>query len=564
MTKAKVVIESKKKAIFYAKLTPLILATTRKFEGRRRWVKNKHLIFEPTGRNLGIIRSQWTNVEIVDETIKRDIKAIEGRPQYSFKTKPYPYQQEALDKMSEVEGLNFALFCEPGTGKTKMAIDRAGDLWSRGLIDSVIVVAPKGVHNQWVNEQLPIHYPFSYQANWWKAGTKAGFVQDQNSFYAEDAIAWWTINYDALHTAKGKEAMSKILDECGNFLLVLDESHNVKNARTLRWKNCNILSQKTNCVSRLLLTGTPIAKDLSDEWAQLKILDEAIIGVRYITHFRAEYCILGGFQGKQFLGPRNLKQFKKITDPYIYRARKRDLDGIPEKVYRRWSFSMTPKQKQMYRDLKRNLIAMIDSEEVVSVTNALPAILRLQQISNGYVPRDSDKSLQHIMPPTKNPRLCALEEILTETEDDYPVIIWCRFQEDVRMILDKFDNAVSYYGAMKDDEKKISLERWLDPSDQEARLFVATPGSGGTGLNLQKGGCAHAIYYSNSENFIQRQQSEDRIHRIGAKGDHVLYTDIVSRGSRDYAILSNLKSKKNLSELTLGDIKSELEIDFMF
>ena len=564
---ASIVIESRTRAKFHVKSTPFVLTVVRNMEGWKKWVnKGTCLIFEPTGRNIGIIKSKWRQIPITDLTIKKELIRVEGRPKYVYKTTPYDYQQEALDKMEGAPGNVFALFCEPGTGKTKMGIDKAGELWSEGRIDSVIVVAPKGVHTQWIIEQLPIHFAHPYKAYWWKAGPKSGFVKEDTTFYGEQHfLSWWSLNYDALNTDRGRAAMRDLLKKCGNFMMILDESHLVKNIRTKRWKNCNVLSNKEHCAYKLIATGTPIAKDLVDEWAQFRILDENIIGIKYITHFRSEYCMMGGFQGKQFLGPRNLEKFQKITDPYVFRARKKDLPGIPKKVYRRWAISMTKRQAQMYKSLKRDLVAQIDDERIVSVTNILPSLIRLQQISNGYIVDDEDKEIHDIVPVNKNPRLLALEEILNEQEEIAPTIIWCRYHRDIEMILQKFDNAVSYYGAMSDVDKATSLKRWMNPNDKKAMLFVATPGSGGTGLNLQKSGCTHAIYFSNAENYVHRVQSEDRIHRIGAQGDSILYTDIVARGSRDYPILANLRAKKDLSAVTLGDLKTELnDLDFPF
>ena len=99
-----------------------------------------------------------------------------------------------------------------------------------------------------------------------------------------------------------------------------------------------------------------------------------------------------------------------------------------------------------------------------------------------------------------------------------------------------------------------AVRSFLDP--EGARVFLSNPQAGGTGLNLQ-GRCNHAIYYSNGFSAIDRWQSEDRIHRIGTNGA-VVYTDLVAKGSIDAAILNNLKKKKGLSDMALGDIKEIL------
>ena len=147
--------------------------------------------------------------------------------------------------------------------------------------------------------------------------------------------------------------------------------------------------------------------------------------------------------------------------------------------------------------------------------------------------------------------IAALKELLAEDAEKAPVVIWCRFQEDCRIINRHFlKDSIQFHAGIPDEERESNLKDWLGKDGP--RLLLATPGSAGTGRNLQ-GRCQHAIYYSNSENSIQRWQSEDRIHRIGTVGEFTTFTDLIARASRDMKILANLKAKKDLSDLTLND-----------
>jgi len=78
---------------------------------------------------------------------------------YKYKTKPYEHQravfQESCDRRS------YALFMEMGTGKSKVIVDNIGYLREKGEIDSVLIVAPKGVFHNWVRKEIPTHLPDS-------------------------------------------------------------------------------------------------------------------------------------------------------------------------------------------------------------------------------------------------------------------------------------------------------------------------------------------------------------------------------------------------------------------
>ena len=231
-----------------------------------------------------------------------------------------------------------------------MAIDFMSYLWCRGHIDFVIVLAPKGVHRQWVDDQIPEHSPVPFTAYYWSPGR----VMPWTSYYqgAHDKLSkaqnliWHSINYDAIKTPKGGNAIAQVNSHGLRFGLVLDESHLVKNYRTKRWEVVKQLADHPRCKSRLLLSGTPLTKDLVDEYSQLKIADEDIVGIRYVTHFRNEYCIYGGYNQKQFVGPRNLTRYRQLTGPFISRINKSDhLDDLPSKLRKRWRFNMAPKQE---------------------------------------------------------------------------------------------------------------------------------------------------------------------------------------------------------------------------
>ena len=48
---------------------------------------------------------------------------------------------------------------EMGTGKSKVAIDTMGALYEAGKIQAALIVAPKGVYDNWVKGEIPLHLP---------------------------------------------------------------------------------------------------------------------------------------------------------------------------------------------------------------------------------------------------------------------------------------------------------------------------------------------------------------------------------------------------------------------
>ena len=76
---------------------------------------------------------------------------------FEFKTTPYDHQRKALSDSWAAE--YYALFMEMGTGKSKVAVDNMAILYEIGKIKAALIVAPKGVYDNWVQGEIPTHLP---------------------------------------------------------------------------------------------------------------------------------------------------------------------------------------------------------------------------------------------------------------------------------------------------------------------------------------------------------------------------------------------------------------------
>ena len=79
---------------------------------------------------------------------------------------------------------------------------------------------------------------------------------------------------------------------------------------------------------------------------------------------------------------------------------------------------------------------------------------------------------------------------------------------------------------------------------------MANPATAAEGLNLYVAN--NVVYYSNSFKLGDRQQSEDRAHRIG-QDKNVLYYDLVAENTLDNKIIKVLIEKQELANIITGD-----------
>jgi hypothetical protein len=95
--------------------------------------------------------------------------------------------------------------------------------------------------------------------------------------------------------------------------------------------------------------------------------------------------------------------------------------------------------------------------------------------------------------------------------------------------------------------------------EYERVVYIAHPGSGGTSVTLTKS--PSEFYYSNDFNGEYRIQSEDRIHRMGMDVNRGATIIDVVHLPTDEKVLKNLKAKRDLQAMTLGEIKDAMLIE---
>jgi SNF2 family DNA or RNA helicase len=478
--------------------------------------------------------------------------------QYAFRMEPRDYQLENFERFKDKPVC--AIFSDPGTGKTKTALDIVSYRWHKGLITGVLVFSsPKGVHAQWVEEQVPLHLweNVPVAALYWKGSNGKlplwfGLKPDV------EELQIFSTNIDSLNSDKAYTVLESFCHaHRGKLLIIVDESDSIKSFSAKRSKKLRLLAFNAQCSQRMIMTGTPIAKDLTDEWAQFYFLDRDIIGHKYKTTFQAQFCIMGGFENRHVVGHRNVDLFKQLTKPHIFRASKEQLH-LPPKIYDTVQFELSDEQLRLIKEIRDTCIGVLDHEQDMRVlaSTAATAILRMQQISCGFARVGDSEDEPETVELAKNPRTEALFELLDQMPDR-KVIIWCRFRQDVRNIKGLLGaDAVTIFGDDLAGDRYLSKTRFIE--DPDVQYLVATPDAAGKGMDGLQNACSTAIYYSNSYNAILRWQSEDRIHRIGQKTT-ASYFDLIARGSPDKAILKNLRAKKDLSTLVLDDLRRIIE-----
>ena len=468
---------------------------------------------------------------------------------YKFKTKPYAHQMTALEKSWNRE--TYAYFMEMGTGKTKVLIDNLAMLYDKGKVDGALIIAPKGVVKTWYEQELPTHLPnhIEYKNILWQSNiTKTQREKLESLFEIGQDLHILIMNVESLSTDKGVKFASKFLSS-HKTLMAIDESTTIKTPTTKRTKN--IISLGKYAKYRRIMTGSPITKNPLDLFSQCEFLDPWLLNYDSFYAFRNRYAemktmYLHGRSIQIVDAFQNLGELSDKVKGFSYRVLKEDCLDLPPKNFIKRHVALTPDQKRIYEQMKKEAMAILNGKVTTTMT-VLTQLMRLHQITCGHFTAD-DGSTQSVESNRLNELMLILEEI------EGKAIIWANYQLSVGEIIQRIikehgkDSYVHYYGLTSQEDRQDNIRKFQN--DPKCRFIIGTPQTGGYGITLTQANTV--IYFSNGYDLEKRLQSEDRAHRIGQKKT-VTYIDLIAEDTVDEKIVEALRKKINIASEVMGE-----------
>ena len=469
---------------------------------------------------------------------------------FNYKTKPYAHQEEALERSHDKK--NFAYFMEMGCGKSKVLIDNIYWLCQNRLIDTAIIVAPKGVYMNWVNNEIPIHMPedMDPEIYLWKANPTRNEkkrltegVSNRNKFRI------LVMNIESFVTKKAPVFLESFTHR-SEFMLAIDESTTIKNIKAKRTKA--IVKFGETAKYKRILTGSPITQSPLDLYSQCAFLNKRLLGYDSYWSFQGRFAIIkqqrmGNHSFNQVVGYKNLDELTQKLKIFAHRTTKKEALDLPEKIYTTRQVELTSTQQEHYHSMKKTSVIFLEEGEMVTAPEVMTRLLRLQQLLCGYLVSDDGETVE-----LANNRIKVMMEVIEEMTGK--VIIWSRFRHDIKKIKSELIKAygsgsvVTYYGDTTQEDRDSAIHNFQ--TNPETRFFVSNAQTGGRGITLTA--ASNVIYYSNDFNLESRKQSEDRCHRIG-QHKPVLYVDLVCPNTVDVHIVKSLVEKDKIATKTLGE-----------
>jgi SNF2 family DNA or RNA helicase len=455
--------------------------------------------------------------------------------------KPYKHQVQAFN-LAMTKG-NVAILHEQGCGKSLVTVGVVGARWMAGEVRRVIIVAPLSVLPVWkreFNDYCSLTIPMI---------TLEGPVAAKVAAIKLMPSGIICVNYESVW----REEVAVALKAWKPNMMICDESQRIKSPTSRQSKGVAQLGH--NCRYRMILSGTPVMNGPIDFWAQYRFLEPDLFSTSFYA-FKSRYAVVGGYENHQIVAYRHLDELVQKVHSIASRTTKKEALDLPETVDEIRYCELEPAARKAYKKLLKDSIAELDGG-VITAPQVITRILRLQQITGGYVQIDEAKTLTKISDAKRLALVDTLEDLLDAGKK---VVIFARFLAEVSDITNTAkkmfgeDAVVVITGAVDQKERGPIVDRFQ--TDPDCKVFIAQTATAGLGITLTAADTA--IFYSCDYSYANHEQARARIHRIGQL-NRCTYIYMVAEKTVDEDVLDILQSKKSMADLVVDNWRSLLK-----
>jgi SNF2 family DNA or RNA helicase len=418
---------------------------------------------------------------------------------------------------------------EQGLGKTLVAIEAFQRILVTGAVDAMVVICPNSLKRTWGAELKKFAPILAVEI-------VDGAAKVRRDILSMSRATVFIINYEA---ARNEILALRALLQRRRAVLVLDESHYVKNCRSLNTTAAQHLAPFAPY--RWLLSGTPITNSPADIYPQICL----VAGSQpFGSHASFEASFANAAEN-----PSVCQALSERIKPYVLRRTKGECLDLPAKTFVDIMVELPPWQRKIYNamrdDLSHEVEGMSTEEFRRFIPTALTRLLRLSQVASnpGLIMPDDERV------PGK---VAELDRIIEELIgiNKQKVILWSYYVATIEKLMARYSQygAAALYGGTPSDERNSIAAQFQE--DPELKLLLANPAAAGTGFTLTA--ASYTIYETLSWRYDYYAQSQDRNHRIGQK-NAVTYIRLIAEGTVEQAIAEALARKAQMAGAIVGD-----------
>ena len=382
------------------------------------------------------------------------------------------------------------------------------------------------------------------------------------------------VNIEAFRAKEGKkyaftDEVIKWINSGKINMVIIDEIHKNASPSSIQGKQLLAIKKATSKKAMWLpMTGTPVVSKPTDLFLPLKLIDAH--SYSSYSAWCNEFCIYGGYSGHDILGYKNIPRLKVMLQANMIRRLKKDVLDLPDKIHYTEYIENTSYQDKLYKQITGELRR--DKSTVLESLNPLTQFLRLRQVNGS--PELIDTSLKVDRDYLKkNAKLQWVMQKLEEiAERGEKTLIFSNWVEPLRtlyrFVSEKYKTCC-YTGTMSEADRE--KHKRVFQTNPEYTVMIGTIGAMGTTHTLTA--ASNVIFYDEPWTPTDKEQAEDRAHRIGTVADSINIYTVLSKDTIDDRVhdivytkdsigkfivdndLSNLRKNPQLFDFLLGDTK---------
>jgi SNF2 family DNA or RNA helicase len=422
---------------------------------------------------------------------------------------------------------------DPGTGKTRVAIDVFAERRARGGKCALILCPKSLIRAAWFND-FRSFAPYLSVSCAYARNRKEAFWEDHDVYVTNhDATKW---------LAKQPDQFFERFDT-----LIVDEIGAFKHSTSQRSKALNKIKQHFEY--RWGMNGTPASNTVLELWNQMFVIDDGERLGPSFYKFRQTACVPkqvgpSAQMVKWEDRPGVNEAVSKLLEDVMIRHKFEDCIDIPQNHAYSVSYQLSPKQYRAYAQMEATQLAMLEGKQRIQAVNAAVVASKLLQISSGAV--YDEEGNYHVV---DTERYDMILDLVEQRPHTVVFFLW-KHQKDL-LIEAARKRELTFClidGSVTDTDRGKAVEYFQRGM---YRICFAHPQSAAHGLTLTKG--TATIWASPTYNLEHYQQGLRRIYRAGQKKKTETIT-VVAEDTIEERVYQALSDK----QIRLDDLLQQL------
>jgi len=459
---------------------------------------------------------------------------------------------------------------EMGSGKTITAIRGLAKLFAEGEdVFPIMVVCPNSVKRSWAREF----------ERWWPGmicQVVTGSAVTRRKALKEPAHVY-IINWEALRAHSRLAPYGSIglarCQECGGEdpkvtetrcqvherelnkikwgSVIADEVHRAKDPHSQQTRA--LWAASASSKFRIALSGTPIAKDVTDLWSVLHFLSptEWPTKTRWVDRFVD--TMLNAFNAMVVLGlkPTMQGEFYAALNPRFRRMPEElILSHLPPFIWETRVCEMAAKQAKAYKQLKEDMVAELE-DGYLTVPSPLVATTRLLQLASSYADIEMIEGVDEAGFPTAKQKItlvdpsCKLDAFMNDIKDfgDQQVAVMAVSRQLIELLSARLEKAKIPHGLITGAIDPEDRQQHMDDFQAGRTQFILfTAAAGGTGVTLTA--ARYLCRLQRPYSLVDDKQALKRVRRIGSeKHENIIVVDYMTEKTIESKVIEALDKK---------------------